>query len=107
MEHLFLIQNIGTFLKNNNFTKKDKHIFVENIKEKLDNDNTWQHWLFFSTATGLLLGMNGLKKVREEGNLKYDDEIKCPECGPGGQTREEDKLTSHIDEEPQYKSCIS
>ena len=28
------------FLKNNNFTKKDKHIFVENIKEKLDNDNT-------------------------------------------------------------------
>lgn len=42
--------------------------------------------------------MNGLKKVREEGNLKYDDEIKCPECEPGGQTREEDKLTSHIDE---------
>lgn len=53
------------------------------------------------------MGMNGLKKVREEGNLKYDDEIKCPECEPGGQTREEDKLTSHIDEEPQYKSCIS
>lgn len=51
--------------------------------------------------------MNGLKKVREEGNLKYDDEIKCPECEPSGQTREEDKLTSHIDEEPQYKSCIS
>ena len=31
---------MGTFLKNNKFTKKDKHIFVENIKEKLDNDNT-------------------------------------------------------------------
>ena len=38
-----------------------------------------------------------LKKEKEEGNLKYDDEIKS-EWQPDGNTIEEDELTSHKDE---------